>query len=79
MREVYERAISSIPPAEEKRLWRRYICLRINYAMFEELLAKIETRWDEECFHRLWFPLVDFNSRIIVTERDVVDQEATPG
>ncbi|XP_066016438.1 crooked neck-like protein 1 [Pocillopora verrucosa] len=40
VREVYERAIANIPPAEEKRLWRRYIYLWINYALYEELLAK---------------------------------------
>lgn len=38
-REVYERAISQIPPTQEKRHWRRYIYLWINYALFEELVA----------------------------------------
>ena len=28
-------------PAEERRLWRRYIYLWINYALYEELLAKV--------------------------------------
>ncbi|EIE81054.1 hypothetical protein RO3G_05759 [Rhizopus delemar RA 99-880] len=37
VREVYERAIAQIPPAEEKRYWRRYIYLWINYALYEEL------------------------------------------
>lgn len=41
VREVYERAIANVPPAEEKRLWRRYIYLWINYALYEELLAKV--------------------------------------
>ena len=41
VREVYERAIANIPPAEEKRLWRRYIYLWINYALYEELGAKV--------------------------------------
>lgn len=27
VREVYERAIANVPPAEEKRLWQRYIYL----------------------------------------------------
>ena len=27
IREVYERAISNVPPAEEKRYWQRYIYL----------------------------------------------------
>ncbi|KAI9252675.1 hypothetical protein BY458DRAFT_522730 [Sporodiniella umbellata] len=37
VREVYERAIGQVPPAEEKRYWRRYIYLWINYAIYEEL------------------------------------------
>ncbi|XP_020685724.1 crooked neck-like protein 1 [Dendrobium catenatum] len=40
IREVYERAISNVPPAEEKRYWQRYIYLWINYALFEELGAE---------------------------------------
>ncbi|KAK6295066.1 hypothetical protein J4Q44_G00342920 [Coregonus suidteri] len=36
-REVYERAIANIPPIQEKRHWRRYIYLWINYALYEEL------------------------------------------
>jgi crooked neck len=40
VREVYERAISKIPPAEEKRYWQRYIYLWINYALYEELDAQ---------------------------------------
>eukprot|EP01137_Pigoraptor_chileana_P006878 Opistho-2@51725 len=39
-RDIYERSISNVPPAEEKRLWRRYIYLWIFYALFEELQAK---------------------------------------
>ncbi|XP_065844556.1 crooked neck-like protein 1 isoform X2 [Oscarella lobularis] len=39
-REIYERAIANVPPSQEKRLWRRYIYLWINYALFEELEAK---------------------------------------
>jgi crooked neck len=38
-REVYERAVACVPPAPEKRLWRRYIYLWIKYALFEELEA----------------------------------------
>ncbi|KAF6023822.1 CRNKL1 [Bugula neritina] len=37
VREVYERAIANVPPTQEKRLWRRYIYLWINYALYEEL------------------------------------------
>ncbi|XP_019166045.1 PREDICTED: crooked neck-like protein 1 [Ipomoea nil] len=40
IREVYERAIANIPPAEEKRYWQRYIYLWINYALYEELDAQ---------------------------------------
>jgi len=40
IREVYERAIANTPPANEKRFWRRYIYLWINYALYEELDAK---------------------------------------
>ncbi|KAL3373788.1 hypothetical protein AABB24_005663 [Solanum stoloniferum] len=40
IREVYERAIANVPPAEEKRYWQRYIYLWINYALYEELDAQ---------------------------------------
>jgi crooked neck len=37
VREVYERAIAQLPPTQEKRHWRRYVYLWINYALYEEL------------------------------------------
>ncbi|KAG0173658.1 NineTeen Complex (NTC) component [Apophysomyces sp. BC1015] len=37
VREIYERAIAQVPPAQEKRYWRRYVYLWINYALYEEL------------------------------------------
>ncbi|PRQ28623.1 putative tetratricopeptide-like helical domain-containing protein [Rosa chinensis] len=37
IREVYERAVANVPPANEKRYWKRYIYLWINYALYEEL------------------------------------------
>lgn len=37
VRDVYERAVSNVPPAEEKKYWKRYIYLWIYYALFEEL------------------------------------------
>jgi len=37
VRDLYERAISNVPPSREKRHWRRYIYLWINYALYEEL------------------------------------------
>lgn len=40
VREVYERAIACVPPAPEKRLWRRYIYLWIYYAVYEECVAQ---------------------------------------
>uniref|UniRef100_A0A8U8CDT5 Pre-mRNA-splicing factor Syf1-like N-terminal HAT-repeats domain-containing protein n=1 Tax=Geospiza parvula TaxID=87175 RepID=A0A8U8CDT5_GEOPR len=40
VREVYERAIATVPPIQEKRHWKRYIYLWINYALYEELEAK---------------------------------------
>uniref|UniRef100_F7AR32 Crooked neck-like protein 1 n=1 Tax=Monodelphis domestica TaxID=13616 RepID=F7AR32_MONDO len=40
VREVYERAIASVPPIPEKRYWKRYIYLWISYALYEELEAK---------------------------------------
>ena len=38
-REVYERAIQNVPPIPQKKHWKRYIYLWINYAVFEELQA----------------------------------------
>uniref|UniRef100_A0A8P4KMH8 Crooked neck-like protein 1 n=1 Tax=Dicentrarchus labrax TaxID=13489 RepID=A0A8P4KMH8_DICLA len=40
VREVYERAIANIPPIQEKRHWKRYIYLWINYSLYEELEVK---------------------------------------
>ncbi|GAA5924690.1 hypothetical protein JCM1841_006386 [Sporobolomyces salmonicolor] len=41
VREVYERAVAQVPPSkEEKRHWRRYIFLWLNYALFEEMETK---------------------------------------
>lgn len=36
-RDVYERAVAQLPPADSKDHWRRYIYLWIYYATFEEL------------------------------------------
>lgn len=41
VREVYERAIANIPPIQEKRHWKRYIYLWINYTLYEELEVKV--------------------------------------
>ncbi|KAH9988124.1 pre-mRNA-splicing factor CLF1 [Russula compacta] len=40
VREVYERAVAQVPPGNEKRHWRRYIFLWLDYALFEEIEAK---------------------------------------
>ncbi len=40
IRELYERAIAQVPPSNEKRHWRRYIYLWLNYALFEEVETK---------------------------------------
>ncbi|CAK7203950.1 NineTeen Complex (NTC) component [Sporothrix eucalyptigena] len=40
IREVYEKAVAQVPPAQEKRLWRRYIFLWLFYALWEETDAK---------------------------------------
>lgn len=40
VREVYEKAVAQVPPAQEKRLWRRYIYLWIFYAIYEEMEAQ---------------------------------------
>ncbi|RXW11597.1 hypothetical protein EST38_g14258, partial [Candolleomyces aberdarensis] len=44
VREVYERAVAQVPPGGEKRHWRRYIFLWLNYALFEEIETKDYTR-----------------------------------
>jgi len=41
VREVYERSIAQVPLGAEKRHWRRYIFLWLNYALFEEIEAKV--------------------------------------
>ncbi|KAI0061172.1 pre-mRNA-splicing factor CLF1 [Artomyces pyxidatus] len=40
VREVYERAVGQVPPGNEKRHWRRYIFLWLDYALFEEIEVK---------------------------------------
>lgn len=43
VRDVYERAVAQVPPAGEKRFWRRYIFLWLFYAAFEEVETKVRT------------------------------------
>ncbi|CAG0917317.1 unnamed protein product [Notodromas monacha] len=40
IRDTYERAIANVPPIQQKRYWRRYIYLWINYALREEMKNK---------------------------------------
>ncbi|GJN12764.1 hypothetical protein PR202_ga31072 [Eleusine coracana subsp. coracana] len=76
IREVYERAIANVPPAEEKRYWQRYIYLWINYALCEELDAQDVERTREvykEClkliphkkftFAKIWLMAAQFEIR----------------
>ncbi|KAF8882457.1 hypothetical protein BD779DRAFT_1612457 [Infundibulicybe gibba] len=46
VRDVYERAISQVPPGGEKRHWRRYIFLWLDYALFEEIETKVSTGYN---------------------------------
>ncbi|KAL4073761.1 hypothetical protein J3A83DRAFT_4371055 [Scleroderma citrinum] len=40
VRDIYERAVARVPPGQEKRHWRRYIFLWLDYALFEEIETK---------------------------------------
>lgn len=39
IRTIYERAVVHLPPASDKRFWKRFIYLWINFALFEEQMA----------------------------------------
>eukprot|EP01132_Coremiostelium_polycephalum_P004537 gene4537-5653_t len=75
-REVYERSIANLPPTNEKKHWKRYIYLWINYALFEELIAKDINRTRQvysECikliphkafsFSKIWIMYANFEIR----------------
>ena len=49
VREVYERAVANVPPTAEKRLWRRYIFLWLDYALFEEIETKVCDKAIKRC------------------------------
>nr|XP_042906923.1 crooked neck-like protein 1 isoform X1 [Parasteatoda tepidariorum] len=49
-RELYERAIANVPLKKEKRFWRRYIYLWINYALYEELEVNEEESRTREVY-----------------------------
>jgi crooked neck len=59
VREVYERAVAQVPPGGEKRHWRRYIFLWLDYALFEEIETKVR-------FCLFCFPRLTRNSRILI-------------
>jgi crooked neck len=40
LRDTYERAVAQLPPVLQKKYWKRYIYLWLNYAFFEEMVAK---------------------------------------
>lgn len=40
VRAVYQRAVACVPPVLEKRYWRRYVYLWVNYALYEELTVR---------------------------------------
>ncbi|XP_047320632.1 crooked neck-like protein 1 [Impatiens glandulifera] len=76
IREVYQRSVANVPTAEEKRYWKRYIYLWINYALFEELDAQDISRTRDvyrEClnliphakfsFSKIWLMAAKFEIR----------------
>eukprot|EP00897_Mesotaenium_endlicherianum_P005435 jgi/Mesen1/491/ME001024S10726 len=59
VREVYERAIANVPPADEKRFWQRYIYLWINYAL--ECLKLVPHK--KFSFAKVWLMAAQFEIR----------------
>ena len=43
-RDVYERALTNVPPAHEKVYWKRYVYIWLYYAVFEETVAQSVAR-----------------------------------
>ena len=68
-REVYEQAVSQVPPADEKRHWRRYIFLWLNYALFEETEIKVRFSFGGVPFLFVDSPMIGLRS----DERDIPD------
>ncbi|KAF2842298.1 TPR-like protein [Patellaria atrata CBS 101060] len=88
VRDVYEKAISQVPPSQEKRHWRRYIYLWIFYALYEELENNDSERARQiylECirliphkrftFSKIWVLKANFDIR----QRDVTSARKTLG
>ena len=76
IRDVYERAVAQVPPAPEKRLWRRYVFLWLFYAVWEEIEAGDAERagqiydtclglvpHDRFTFAKLWLAKAEFEVR----------------
>ena len=63
VREVFERAVSNVPPATEKKFWRRYIYLWINYAIFEELTVEVRIVSTLYCYSKHFIPTRRFAPR----------------
>ena len=55
IREVYEKAVAQVPPGNEKRFWRRYIFLWLDYALFEEIETKVSQPPITPAAHKLIF------------------------
>lgn len=88
VRDAFERAISNIPPVQNKELWRRYIYLWINYALYEEMDARDFDRAREvykEClsliphkkftFSKIWLLFSNF----LVRQKDLTSARKTLG
>jgi len=89
IREVYERAISNVPPIAEKSFWQRYVYLWVNYAVFEELKAQDISRarqvykrciqllpHKEFSFSKVWILFARFEVRQLdlIAARAILDQ-----
>ena len=56
-REIYERAIVNVPPVNDKKFWKRYIYLWLNYALFEESQASNSER-ASQIYEKALFELI---------------------
>jgi len=82
VRDVYEKAIANIPPSKDKKLWKRYIYLWINYGVFEEDTANNPERAQKVyegilnlipheifSFSKLWILFAHFHVRQLNIEK----------
>jgi crooked neck len=88
IRDLYERAISKVPPVSEKRFWRRYVYLWLFYAVWEESVAQDVDRAREVyvqslkviphktfTFAKLWIQY----ARFLIRQKDLVAARKTLG